>query len=80
MAASELPSSPESLRQVGRLASRDYTGALQELATLRPLVDAFFDKVLVLHEDPGVRANRLGLLASLREAFLRVADLSRLPG
>jgi glycyl-tRNA synthetase beta chain len=63
-----------------RLASRDYTGALQELATLRPLVDAFFDKVLVLHEDPGVRANRLGLLASLREAFLRVADLSRLPG
>lgn len=62
------------------LAGRDYTAALRELAGLRPAVDAFFDKVLVMHEDAGVRANRLAILATLRALFLMVADLSRLPG
>ena len=63
-----------------RIAARDYTAALSELATLRPAVDAFFDKVMVMHEDAGVRENRLALLASVRALFLRIADLSRLPG
>ena len=63
-----------------RLATRDYTNALRELATLRPAVDAFFDQVMVMAEDPATRANRLHLLATLRELFLGVADLSRLPG
>jgi glycyl-tRNA synthetase beta chain len=62
------------------LEARDYTGALRQLAALRPPVDAFFDKVLVMAEDAELRGNRLALLASLRELFLRVADLSRLPG
>ena len=62
------------------LSARDYTRALQLLATLRPAVDAFFDKVMVMAEDPAVRANRLHLLASLQRLFLEVADLSRLPG
>jgi glycyl-tRNA synthetase beta chain len=43
-------------------------------------VDAFFDSVMVMAEDDAVRANRLALLARVRELFLRVADLSRLPG
>lgn len=63
-----------------RLATRDYTTALRELATLRPAVDAFFDQVMVMAEVPAVRANRLHLLATLRQLFLGVADLSRLPG
>jgi glycyl-tRNA synthetase beta chain len=63
-----------------RLAKRDYTTALRELATLRPAVDAFFDQVMVMAEVPAVRANRLHLLATLRQLFLGVADLSRLPG
>jgi glycyl-tRNA synthetase beta chain len=63
-----------------RLDARDYTPAMQRLAGLRPAVDAFFDKVMVMAEDPAVRANRLALLARLRALFLRVADLSRLPG
>jgi len=62
------------------LGRRDYTAALRELASLRPAIDAFFDKVLVMHEDAGVRANRLAMLAGLRALFLRIADLSRLPG
>jgi glycyl-tRNA synthetase beta chain len=62
------------------LAQRDYARALDQLATLRPAVDAFFDQVLVNDPDAGLRANRLALLAALRALFGRVADLSRLPG
>jgi glycyl-tRNA synthetase beta chain len=62
------------------LARRDYTGALRELARLRPAVDAFFDGVMVMDEDPAVRANRFALLEKLRALFLEVADFSRLPG
>jgi glycyl-tRNA synthetase beta chain len=61
-------------------ARREYTGALGRLAQLRPAVDAFFDQVLVMDEDPMLRANRLGLLAQLQGLFAGVADLSRLPG
>jgi glycyl-tRNA synthetase beta chain len=62
------------------LARRDYTAALQELARLRPAIDAFFDKVMVMADDRAVRANRLLLLAAVQRLFLEVADLSRLPG
>jgi glycyl-tRNA synthetase beta chain len=61
-------------------ARREYTGALGHLAQLRPAVDAFFDSVMVMDENPVLRANRLGLLAQLRGLFAGVADLSRLPG
>ena len=61
-------------------ARREYTAALGQLAQLRPAVDGFFDQVMVNAEDPKLRANRLALLAGLRELFGGVADLSRLPG
>jgi len=61
-------------------AQREYAGALGHLAQLRPAVDAFFDQVLVMDENPQLRANRLGLLAQLQGLFAGVADLSRLPG
>jgi len=61
-------------------ARREYTGALGRLAQLRPAVDAFFDQVMVMDEDPALRANRLSLLAQLQGLFSGVADLSRLPG
>jgi glycyl-tRNA synthetase beta chain len=61
-------------------ARKDYAGSLTLLAQLRPAVDAFFDHVLVMDEDPRLRANRLALLAQMRELFAGVADLSRLPG
>jgi glycyl-tRNA synthetase beta chain len=57
---------------------RDFTASLQALAALKAPVDAFFDKVMVNADDPKIRANRLGLLATLRSAMNRVADLSRL--
>ena len=61
-------------------ARKDYAGSLSLLAQLRPAVDAFFDQVMVMDEDPRLRANRLALLAQMRELFTGVADLSRLPG
>ena len=57
-----------------------YAKALQTLAGLREPVDAFFDGVMVMAEDPGVRANRLGLLKRLSGLFLATADISRLQG
>ena len=58
--------------------SGDYTANLQALAALKDPVDAFFDKVMVNAEDPALKANRLGLLATLHQAMNRVADLSKL--
>ena len=61
-------------------ARKDYAASLTLLAQLRPAVDAFFDQVMVMDEDPKLRGNRLALLAQMRELFAGVADLSRLPG
>ena len=61
-------------------AQREYANALGRLAQLRPAVDEFFDQVMVMAEDPKLRANRLALLAQLQGLFAGVADLSRLPG
>ncbi|TAK85718.1 MAG: glycine--tRNA ligase subunit beta [Aquabacterium sp.] len=56
----------------------DYTASLKALAALRAPVDAFFDGVMVNADDAALRANRLGLLATLHAAMNRVADLSKL--
>jgi glycyl-tRNA synthetase beta chain len=57
---------------------RDYAGALKELARLRAPVDTYFEKVMVMDEDPEVRANRLGVLNYLLVTFNKIADLSEL--
>ena len=59
-------------------AKGDYTGNLQALAALKAPVDAFFESVMVNADDPALKANRLGLLATLHAAMNRVADLSKL--
>ncbi|MDZ7829050.1 MAG: glycine--tRNA ligase subunit beta [Halofilum sp. (in: g-proteobacteria)] len=60
------------------LEQRDYQGALARLADLaKPLAD-YFDHVLVMDEDPALRANRIALLERARGLFLGVADLSHL--
>jgi glycyl-tRNA synthetase beta chain len=56
----------------------DYTPALEQLAALKEPVDAFFDTVMVMVDEPALRDNRLALLDKLGKLFLRVADLSRL--
>ena len=59
-------------------ASGNYTANLQALATLKTPVDEFFNTVMVNADDPALKANRLGLLATLHAAMNRVADLSKL--
>ncbi|NOR20824.1 MAG: glycine--tRNA ligase subunit beta, partial [Xanthomonadales bacterium] len=54
----------------------DYTAALALLANLSANVEAFFDKVMVMDDDPVVRRNRLNLLAELKGMFDRVANLA----
>ena len=63
-----------------RLDALDYAGALELLASLAGPLGAFFDRVLVMSDDAGLRRNRLALLAGIRETLLGVADLSLLPG
>ncbi|MFL5026530.1 MAG: glycine--tRNA ligase subunit beta [Microvirga sp.] len=60
--------------------AEDFEGAMRALSRLRQPVDAFFDKVTVNAEDPTLRANRLRLLNSIREATRTVADFSRIEG
>lgn len=59
-------------------ATREYTNALAALADLQQPVDAFFDSVMVMCEDPALQQNRLALLQQLRGLFLEVADISYL--
>jgi glycyl-tRNA synthetase beta chain len=54
-----------------------YAEAFGEMARLRPLVSAFFEKVLVMAKDESVRNNRLALLKGLSNLFAGVADFSR---
>jgi len=63
-----------------KVAANDYKSAIGELATLRAPVDAFFEAVLVNDPDPAVRANRLNLLAKLRDTMRLVADFSKVAG
>lgn len=60
------------------LATRSYVDVLKHLADLRAPVDAFFEGVMVMVDDPAKRRNRLSLLAQLRRMFLEVADISLL--
>jgi glycyl-tRNA synthetase beta chain len=58
--------------------SEAYADALMALARVRTCVDAFFEDVMVMAEDPKVRQNRLALLKTLSDQMNAVADISRL--
>jgi glycyl-tRNA synthetase beta chain len=61
-----------------RYGGGDYAGALKALATTKPVVDRFFDDVMVMADDPDVRANRLELLRFVAATMNRVADIGKL--
>ena len=52
--------------------------ALAHIAQLRPVVDTFFDKVMVMVDDEKLRANRLALLATMQRSFSTIADFSEI--
>jgi glycyl-tRNA synthetase beta chain len=61
-----------------RLARSDFAGALESMARLKPMIDSFFDSVLVMDKDDSVRRNRLALLTRTRDLFARVADFRKI--
>jgi glycyl-tRNA synthetase beta chain len=70
---------PDAAQKVEALrANRNYEKALFEIGKLRPAIDHFFDKVMVMAEDAKVRANRLALLQTLLKEFSTIADFSEI--
>jgi glycyl-tRNA synthetase beta chain len=59
-------------------AARQYEPALIEISKLRPPIDAFFDKVMVMVDDETLRSHRLGLLQTLVREFSSIADFSEI--
>jgi glycyl-tRNA synthetase beta chain len=57
----------------------DIRRALESGAALAPLMERFFDEVLVMDEDEAVRANRLRLLLDVRDVLGRLGDFSQIP-
>jgi glycyl-tRNA synthetase beta chain len=62
----------------GLREQRNYSAALVEISRLRPIVDKFFEKVMVMVEDERIRANRLALLGGLLREFSTIADFSEI--
>jgi glycyl-tRNA synthetase beta chain len=58
--------------------SASYREKLAAIASLRPQVDLFFDKILVNDQNPAIRENRLALLYSLLTEFSTIADFSEI--
>jgi glycyl-tRNA synthetase beta chain len=58
--------------------AKNYSAALAEISRIRPAVDAFFDKVMVMVDDEQLRANRLALLRTLLREFSTIADFSEI--
>ena len=60
------------------LAQRDYVGTLKRLALLQGPVDNFFDRTMVMADDPALRDNRLALLKQVADRFAAVAAVEQL--
>ena len=70
---------PGTAKKVDRLrGERNYEQALIEISKLRPDVDTFFDKVMVMVDDGRIRSNRLALLETLLQEFSTIADFSEI--
>lgn len=57
---------------------KEYTKSLDAFASLKPAVDNFFDNVMVMSDDPKLRANRLALLKNISDSMLKVCDLTKI--
>jgi glycyl-tRNA synthetase beta chain len=55
-----------------------YEQRLSSIAALRPVIDGFFDNVMVNHPDQDIRRNRLAFLRSILADFSRIADFTEI--
>jgi len=72
------PISTKNSKGARRCGEQPYRPALESIASLRPKVDLFFDKVLVNAPDAKIRQNRLTLLHTLLAEFSTIADFSEI--
>ncbi len=63
-----------------KIDSDDFEGSLKTLVQIKPHLDLFFEKVMVMAEDPGLKEARLQLLSKMVRLFKQIADLSELQG
>jgi glycyl-tRNA synthetase beta chain len=69
----------EALAKVAIEGNGDLKAALESGAELAPVMERFFDEVLVMAEDEAVRANRLRLLLDVRDTLGALGDFSQIP-
>jgi glycyl-tRNA synthetase beta chain len=70
---------PQTVAKVEKMRiAHNYEAALMEIAKLRPAIDKFFEKVMVMVDDNDLRANRLALLQSVVKEFSTIADFSEI--
>ncbi|WP_371396982.1 glycine--tRNA ligase subunit beta [Fretibacter rubidus] len=62
------------------LATESYDTAMTALSALRVPIDAFFDDVMVVDDDPNIRANNLRLLGMIRDTAAQIADFDQIDG
>jgi glycyl-tRNA synthetase beta chain len=62
----------------GLVREGDYFRALQRIAAIRPIVDMFFEEVLVMVDDRDLQENRLALLKEVADLFSGIADFSKI--
>ncbi|MDD2890048.1 MAG: glycine--tRNA ligase subunit beta [bacterium] len=58
--------------------NKDYVNALKWLLDLAPLINNFFDKILIMAEDINLRNNRLALINLVNSSFEKIADFSQI--
>jgi len=58
------------------ITNNQYIEACSNCIDMKPVVDQFFDKVLVMDENEDIRNNRIGLLQKINELLLQIADFS----
>jgi glycyl-tRNA synthetase beta chain len=60
------------------IAERNYKLALETFAAMAPELETFFDEVMVMVEDEGVRRNRMALLRTVGNAVMKIADVTKI--
>ena len=60
------------------LVQKEYMNALETLTTLQPVIDHFFEQVMVMVEDQNIRTNRLAILSSMAKGIFAFADFSKI--
>jgi glycyl-tRNA synthetase beta chain len=60
------------------IGERDYKRALETFAALAPELETFFDELMVMVEDEGVRKNRMALLRTIGNAVMKIADVTKI--